>query len=203
MCVHACMCLQTLYTCVFICVYSCIFPHLCSCMFIFLRTFLHIQMCIFICLFTCIHEQNTPNMYVYILRTYVCVHLHPYTCQHARTYIVHKSKKNVTSQRWYKQFNPLQRTATQLKTVATHCHTPTCVCVIHRFKEICHHDCANSSTPLQHSATLCNTLQHTATLCNTLQRSATLCNTLQHSATHALENSYLALLSLPLTHMHP
>ena len=144
-------------------------------------------MCIFICLFTfvytCIHGQNTPNMYIYILRTYVCVHLHPCTCQYARTYIVHKSKKNVTSQRWYKQFNPLQRTATQLKIVATHCHTPTCVCIIHRFKSICHHDCANSSTILQHSATLCNTLQHTATHCNTLQHSATLCNTLQHVAT--------------------
>jgi len=67
-----------------------------------------------------------------------------------------------------------------------------------------------SSTPLQHTATHCNTLQHTATRCNTLQdtgiflylytqadgkqrferssmtlqHTATHCNTLQHTATH-------------------
>jgi len=69
---------------------------------------------------------------------------------------------------------------------------------------------ATDCSPLQHTATLCNTIQcivihcnvhcitlkftkavllicyaqHTATHCNTLQHTATHCNTLQHTATH-------------------
>jgi len=42
----------------------------------------------------------------------------------------------------------------------------------------------NHHTPLQHSATRCNTLQHAATRCNALHHTASQCNKLQHSAAY-------------------
>jgi len=50
----------------------------------------------------------------------------------------------------------------------------------------------HTATPLQHTATHCNTLQHTATHCNTLQHAAPHCTTLQHTATQALTASAAA-----------
>ena len=54
--------------------------------------------------------------------------------------------------------------------VCTHCNTSNCIIS----------GTPATVSPLQHSATYCNTLQHTITHCNTLQRAATHCNTLQH-----------------------
>jgi len=54
--------------------------------------------------------------------------------------------------------------------VCTHCNTSNCIIS----------GTPATVSPLQHSATYCNTLQHTTTHCNTLQHAATHCNTLQH-----------------------
>jgi len=49
-----------------------------------------------------------------------------------------------------------------------------------------------SRTPLQHTATHCNTLQRTAMHCNTLQHTATHGNTREHTATHGITRHHTA-----------
>ena len=97
-----------------------------------------------------------------------------HTLQHTATSLQHHCNTTATH---YKTLQlKLQYTATRCNITAIHAHKQS------GSTEMLH-TLQHNATPLQHTATHCNTLQHIATHCNTLQHTATHCNTLQHTAT--------------------
>jgi len=117
MCVHACVCLQTLYTCVFICVYSCfnftsLFMHFYIFMYISAYSHVHIYMFIYFRIYVHTWTKYTKHVHIHLENICVCTSTPMHMPIRANIYCTQVKKK--------RHFSTLVQT---IQPTSTHCNT--------------------------------------------------------------------------------